>query len=116
MIAHRLLISTIADEWSESAGGTFDAAEGGVMCGGCASSDLVSELSAAVWPHAALHRLVTPIEEVLNSAVETYIATAPDRESSLPLVDIYRDELRSTARMVVDRALLRGNFLGAVPV
>ena len=116
MIVHRDLISTIADEWSASAGDAFDAVTGGVMCSGCATSDLVSELGAAVWPHGALHRLLAPIEEVLDSAVETYIATSPDREATLHLVEAYRTELRSTARSVVDQALLRGNFLGAVPV
>lgn len=110
-----ILIATIAADWAlEAADGVAAQPALGVVCGRCAESDLVPGPSAALWPHATLHRLVAPIEEVLDAEVEDYVAEASDRDQRLYLVDHYRAELRSAARRVVDRALEHGRHLGTI--
>lgn len=106
------LIATIADEWSVTPPDRAAYPTPADHCRLCAGSDLVSRRLVSAWPHAALHRLVAPIEEVLAAEVENYLAIAPDREQGLYLVDNYRSRMRASARAAVDRALERGRDLG----
>jgi len=76
----------------------------GEFCRRCAGSDLVLQQSVSDWPHDALHRLVAPIEEIIDAAVEAYLDT--DRDERLDTIDDYRSRLRTTARTVVDHALM----------
>lgn len=105
------LIAAIADVWVDDAS-VVDGVPPltGTACGRCADSDLVSGQSAALWPHAVLHRLVAPVEEVLDSELQRYVAE--DAETRVDLVDDYRTSLRYAARQIVDAALERARVLG----
>ncbi len=97
------LISVIATAWVHDLDhadcGRFDE-----LCHHCASSDLVLDESALDWSHDTIHRLVAPIEEIIDAAVEDYLDT--DRDDRLATIDAYRSRLRTTARHVVDHALM----------
>jgi len=76
----------------------------GATCERCIHSDLVYEPTARRWSHAVLHGLLAPIEEVLDQAVEDYLQA--DYAARLDDVDLYRSQLRTSARALVDRAIM----------
>jgi len=97
------LISAVAADWVRERD-RVGSSRVGELCRHCASSDLVLEQSALDWPHDTIHRLVAPIEEIIDAAVEAYLDT--DRDDRLATIDAYRSRLRTTARHVVDHALM----------
>jgi len=78
-------------------------AEAAAPCRCCASSDLVLQSAATVWPHESLHRLIAPIEEIVETAVEAYVA---EDRAHVAHIDAYRSRLRTTARGIIDHALM----------
>lgn len=104
----RQVIVELAEVWvgEPPVGGrrTVATAEGAIPCEICATTDLLLAGVAADWSHEVIHGLVAPIEEVVADAVERYLAT--DRERRLGRVDRFHSHLRTSARAVVDRALM----------
>jgi len=99
------LLTLISRQWAADAVGSL-ASTG---CARCLDSDLL--LEAAEPAHDAVHGLVVSIEEILDRAVEDYLAGAEpesahlDPESRLESVDLFRHRLRAQARRLVGEAL-----------